>query len=260
LVTESIPGNQFISGVYNYCDRFCERCLLIRKCRVYAEEKVRTEQHRRKGEDPHDWAIVLDDVKKEFDKTMKLIRAFAQKEGIDLESVPDSEISSLPDPSDYPLDRLSREYMNKTGKFLTNCREKIEKFGRDLEVCGGITNGSVIDLKRIITDYETVLWYHTLIPVKIRRGLTSKLEAEENSASDGDFDDLSAGDAAGSAKVAYYGLVRSISALQVLYEWDRDDDTLTYLALADRLRQMLDKEIPEHRSFRHPWFDAHPLR
>ena len=29
----------FIVGVYNYCDRWCERCLLTSRCRVFAEEQ-----------------------------------------------------------------------------------------------------------------------------------------------------------------------------------------------------------------------------
>ena len=29
---------QFISGVYNYCDRWCERCPLTSRCFVYATE------------------------------------------------------------------------------------------------------------------------------------------------------------------------------------------------------------------------------
>ena len=29
----------FIVGVYNYCDRWCERCPLTSRCRVFAEEQ-----------------------------------------------------------------------------------------------------------------------------------------------------------------------------------------------------------------------------
>jgi hypothetical protein len=31
--------NGFIVGVYNYCDRWCERCSLTGRCRVFAEEQ-----------------------------------------------------------------------------------------------------------------------------------------------------------------------------------------------------------------------------
>jgi len=29
----------FISGIYNYCDRWCERCAFTHRCRVYATQK-----------------------------------------------------------------------------------------------------------------------------------------------------------------------------------------------------------------------------
>ena len=29
----------FIVGIYNYCDRWCERCTLAGRCRVFAEEQ-----------------------------------------------------------------------------------------------------------------------------------------------------------------------------------------------------------------------------
>lgn len=31
----------FIDGLYNYCDRWCERCLLTARCRVFAFEEQR---------------------------------------------------------------------------------------------------------------------------------------------------------------------------------------------------------------------------
>jgi len=254
------PSASFIPGVYNYCDRFCERCTLTRRCRVYADEKVRIEEHRKRGEDPDDWSVVLDDVRKEFGKTMKLIRTATEKEGIDLESGSLSPPPAESDPSAHPLHKLSRQYMAQAHRFLENLRKKIETFGQDLTVCAGMTPDSVTDLKKIITEYETVLWFHTLVPAKIHRALLSKLEAAEDATSDFESTAGSADDAAGSAKVAYYGLERSIAALSVLYEWQKDDEIVTLLVLADRMRQMLDREIPGHRSFHHPWFEAHQIK
>ena len=34
-------ADQFIPGIYNYCDRWCERCPLTARCRVFAMEEVR---------------------------------------------------------------------------------------------------------------------------------------------------------------------------------------------------------------------------
>ena len=35
-----VPIGDFIPGIYNYCDRWCERCLYTDRCRTFAMEKV----------------------------------------------------------------------------------------------------------------------------------------------------------------------------------------------------------------------------
>src|SRR3979409_1759466 len=37
---ELVRSGEFISGIYNYCDRWCERCPLTARCLVYATEKA----------------------------------------------------------------------------------------------------------------------------------------------------------------------------------------------------------------------------
>ncbi len=74
---------------------------------------------------------------------------------------------------------------------------------------------------------------------------------------DKELDEIDIYDANGSAKVAYLGVVRSLVALQKVYQWNEDlqDEALTLLVEADRLRRMIDKEFPGHRSFKRPGFD-----
>ncbi|MCD4682802.1 MAG: hypothetical protein K8R86_05935, partial [Bacteroidales bacterium] len=35
-----LPEGDFIPGIYNYCNRWCERCLYTEKCRLFADEKI----------------------------------------------------------------------------------------------------------------------------------------------------------------------------------------------------------------------------
>ena len=39
-LTELASNPDLISGIYNYCDRWCERCPLTSRCLVYATEKA----------------------------------------------------------------------------------------------------------------------------------------------------------------------------------------------------------------------------
>src|SRR5258706_16323308 len=37
---ELVRSGDFIAGIYNYCDRWCERCPFTARCLVYATEKA----------------------------------------------------------------------------------------------------------------------------------------------------------------------------------------------------------------------------
>ena len=37
---ELVVNPRFISGIYNYCDRWCERCALSHRCLSYAMERA----------------------------------------------------------------------------------------------------------------------------------------------------------------------------------------------------------------------------
>ena len=39
-LTELASNPDLISGIYNYCDRWCERCPLTSRCLVFATEQV----------------------------------------------------------------------------------------------------------------------------------------------------------------------------------------------------------------------------
>ncbi|MBU4310334.1 hypothetical protein L6386_06915 [bacterium] len=248
-------GKKFISGIYNYCDRWCERCSLTSKCFLYAKDQKRLAEHRRKGEDPYDWKIVMKDVAKSFKETKELILKTAKERGIDLENLPEEEYES-PDPTGHPLYQRSHNYMDLARKFLERLRKSIQAFGIELPERIEIIPSSVEDvetLREIVSCHEIISWYHTQISVKVYRALGSKMEKSE----DKELDEIDIYDANGSAKIAYLGVVKSIVALQKVYHWNEDlqDDALTLLVEADRLRRMIDKKFPGHRTFKRPGFD-----
>jgi len=211
-------GKRYIPGIYNYCDRWCERCSLTSKCFLYAKDQKRLEEHRRKGEDPYDWKIVMKDIKESFKETKELILKAAKEQGIDLENLPEEEYES-PDPTGHPLYQRSHNYMHSARKFLKGLRKSIQAFGIELPERIEIIPSSMEDvetLKEIVSCYETISWYHTLISVKIYRALGSKMEKS----ADKELAETDIYDANGSAKVAHLGVVRSVTALQKVYHWN----------------------------------------
>ena len=248
-------AKKYIPRIYNYCDRWCERCSLTSKCFLYAKDQKKLEEHRRQGEDPYDWKIVMKDIEENVKETAELIQKIAQEQGIDLENLPEEEYES-PDPTGHPLYQYSHSYMHSARKFLKRLRKSIQALGIELPERIEVIPSSMEDveiLKEIVSCYEIISWYHTLISAKIYRALGSKMEKSQ----DKELAEIGIHDANGSAKVSYLGVMRSLAALQKVYHWNEDlqDDALTLLVEADQLRRMIDKEFPGHRTFKRPGFD-----
>lgn len=72
-----------------------------------------------------------------------------------------------------------------------------------------------------------------------------------------DADEFAQSDADASAKIAYVGIIKSTDALELIYNWNEDpqDSVLTLLVEIDKLRRGIDREFPNHRTFKRPGFD-----
>lgn len=237
--------NKFIPGIYNYCDRWCERCSLSHQCLLAAREKKRLDEHRRKGEDPHDWKIIMQDVGDSLKEAMELIKKAAKERGIDLETLPEIKYEP-PDPHQHLLFRTAEKYRKLTHRFLRKLKNIIQEEGIDLTKRIEIMPSpgkEAGNFQEIVFCYQVILWYHTLIPAKIYRALS--------------IPDAHDFDSDGSAKVAYLGLTESIKALQKIYHWDKnlEDNILPLLITAEQLRKGIDREFPGHRRFKRPGFD-----
>src|SRR3990170_91122 len=75
---------RFIPGIYNYCDRWCERCPFTARCLTFA-----LEQRQGGGPETRDPsnAAFWDRLHETFQATLELLKDLAEREGIDLDSV-----------------------------------------------------------------------------------------------------------------------------------------------------------------------------
>jgi hypothetical protein len=72
-----MESKKFISGIYNYCDRWCEKCQLSQCCKLYADEQ----EELKSINTTNDFKEILAN---NFLRTMKLLQDFATQRGIDL--------------------------------------------------------------------------------------------------------------------------------------------------------------------------------
>ncbi|MEW6686921.1 MAG: hypothetical protein AB1393_12070 [Candidatus Edwardsbacteria bacterium] len=159
---------------YNFCDRWCERCPpeTTNRCKVYQDEFARELKHIASGKDPYDWDVVLEDVKENFEKTRELIQKWAEEKDIDLSQIDDDQYEKQRKREEqlfsHPLYKLVMKYSQQTNQFIK------DTFYEGVE-------------PELIDDYETIIWYHTLLPAKVHR-LLCDLYAKEDEEGIGFYD------------------------------------------------------------------------
>jgi len=134
---------------FNYCDYRCDRCDKQENCRVFKDDQERLLDHYRKGEDPYDPKVFMEDLHQVFRKTEKMIRKMAKEQGIDLDDTADMEMPEI-NPDDYVIYRLAYSYF-KEANVLVKMLEK-----------AGIP-------ETVQPDFDDFVWYHTLIAAKTGR-------------------------------------------------------------------------------------------
>ena len=248
---DNYDEERFITSIYNYCDRWCERCSMTQRCFLYYQDSRREAEHRAKGEDPHDWDIVLQDLHESFQETLELLRKHAEEEGIDFDAIDTESIPEPPNPSDHPLYIKADRYAMNAHKFLEKFRNIINEEIENINA-GNILAENIEEIKEC---FEVVSWYHMQIAVKIHRALCGKMEAEEEG--DCESDEFSMHDANGSAKVAYHGLIRTMDVLTKVHEWKKSlhNDIMPLLTDVYGLINGVDREFPGHKKFKRPGFD-----
>ena len=238
-LTELANNPDLISGIYNYCDRWCERCPLTSRCLVYATEQ----------ED--DNSLQSNDVRNEafwrklnaiFQETREMIVEWANVAGVDLNGHAGEDESrqhrkrQLVD--NHPLTKAGKKYANAASDWF-----------RELDQSIDVSDS----FERLEDAREVVQWYQYQIAVKTIRALSGRREELQGDPEIAEFPK----DSDGSAKVALIGIDRSIAAwrLMQLSLPERAASIVPLILQLARLRLRLEKAFPDARDFVRPGFD-----
>jgi hypothetical protein len=252
---------RFIPGIYNYCDRWCERCPLSNRCLNYAMERAEDDG------DPASRDLTNEKfwgkIEQNFPDTIEMIRADAKERGIDLDDSRLGDEVKMAEREERrraaknrPLVKAAMAYVKAADKWFKESEMIFEAKGLELGTLAqlevGNPEGEVDELKDFV---EVIRWYQHFIYVKLSRAVHSL--ANEELETD---DEMKAfpKDSDGSAKIALIGIDRSIAAWSNLRttlgsnETDRILDLLVQLAAIRRETETL---FPQARAFVRPGFD-----
>lgn len=253
---------EIVPGIHNYCDRWCERCPLTRRCLVFkveAQRRARRERPGARAEDANE--AFWDDLAESFAVALKLIRREAARHGIDLDD-PEFRAQAageerrrrrLAAQRGRALHRLASGYTKSAGNVLERLQPSLAATEAALQTEARLGVGAPAAEAAAIGDaLEVVQWYQFFIEVKLRRATDGLVDAaEEGVVAPSD-------NANGSAKIALIAIERSVGAWLRLRTAcnDEADTILDLLVRLERLRRAVEREFPNARAFRRPGFDA----
>ncbi|NPA38047.1 MAG: hypothetical protein GXO47_14485 [Chlorobi bacterium] len=252
---EIVNNPDFIPGIYNFCDRWCERCTMTSRCATYAIDKERfPDEESMDMSNEKFW----DKLSEMFKITIEMIMEDAEKRGIDLSGIDDTAIKEREDlrksAEETELVKLSKKYSDEVEDWFKNNqdifmdKENTLQQQIGLAVPGINAESDAADINDVV---DVIRWYQYQIYVKLMRAVTGKLEGMQD-----EIDDM-AQDYNGSAKVVLLGTDRSISAWgRMLQHFPREENNiLDILVLLEKIRKQTEAFFPDARSFKRPGFD-----
>ncbi len=233
------PENEFVESIFNYCDRWCERCSMSSRCRLFSMESKRRADHIATGKDPDDLDTVFNDIRTTLKQAKEMILQEASSRGIKTEELEEEEILRV-DTSAHPLHVSAKALSFRIHHFR-------ELLGKILNEEANKETG-IEHLPALQDAFEILAWYEFQFFVKIQRALPPILAKAK---------DEELHDANGSAKVAWIGLTRCLDALTRIVQilpW-MHPEILPSLNNVYQLIDLLDHTIPGHKNFKRPGFD-----
>lgn len=224
----------YIDSIFNYCDRWCERCSFTSRCRNYAFSENQPDI-----DGPELWEY-LDNV---FKATMLMLDEMMEKMGIDPAKIDKMEPIEEPDPKDHPLYKKVYKLSFDMHKWLDENNPNQSAF-EQMEILPA-ENEKITRFKESL---EVIFWYNFFISAKIFRALTGIEEDEQ---------DEGQSDSNGSAKIALIALDRLIAAWSIVMEnmMDHEDEILKFLIRLADIRKHTEAVFPLARKFIRPGFD-----
>jgi len=256
LFEKNNEDSKYIPSIYNYCDRWCERCSFTSRCLNFemSEEKFGDLQ----SIDITNEAF-WKKLSETFQETLNILKEMAEEQGIDFDSLDVEDDEKLQTGFDektvvHILSHMSKAYIMMVDDWFDLNEYLFEHNEAEVDTNSGlyeIQSSPPKDVVTLIDSIDVVRWYQHQIYVKLKRALYSA--QDEYFEISNDFPK----DSDGSTKVALIGMDRSISAWGEILKYfsEQKKNILSIIAHLERLRKRTENEFPEARAFVRPGFD-----
>lgn len=244
-----------IEGIYNWCDRWCERCPFTNRCLNYALGKKQGTTDVNALNNEEFWQKLTE----VFELTLTMLQRTVDELGLDLTTVDTATLMAEKRrttelAANHALTLQSDAYADQVDAWFTAASDLFKLKGEQLaaQVRIGLTTTAENQVIVLQDAIDVIRWYQYFIHVKLQRALHGKLDEQF------EYDPEYPKDSDGSAKAALITIDRSLAAWSVLLRAfpDRETETLHLLVQLDQLRRAVEQEFPEARQFIRPGFDT----
>jgi len=253
-----------ISGIYNYCDRWCEKCYYTNRCLVFKKEAERDIKHILNDEDRNDPEVFAKDIADNFQEAFNHLNNFMAEEYEEFEK-DDFDL----DDEDELDDGFFKEELDddeRPSTFLRNADNPLillsEKLFKDFYKYYDLIKSKFpteLDEKNpqnlLQQNLEILGWYTPQINVKIRmcywnNNKISKSINPELLEIDKEMLNVT-------ARIAFVGIDNCISALNNLHQQKLalQSETISLLATIKQIKEMFVAEFPTALTYKLPYFD-----
>ena len=250
-ITNLVQDEKFISGIYNYCDRWCERCPQTSRCLNYqiGEEEF---------SDPETRDINNETFWKKMSElmqtTLEMLKDMMVSAGIDLEQLDNDEYMEEERAFEeaalnHVVCKMAKDYIDMVQEWIDEVKDLFS--GTEYQISE--KDESSPEPNSLIDAMDVLQWYQHQIFVKLMRAVSGSIEESEF-----DEDDHYAKDSDGSAKVALIGIDRSIAAwgnINIMLPGFYLTNVKNILIHLDQLKRKIEKTFPNARKFIRPGFD-----
>lgn len=240
-------NHDYIESIYNYCDRWCERCKYTDRCYSFQMEVS-------DGFDPLNTNLSDEEVwayvGKRLAQAMEMLRATAVEEGIDLDNLPDVEEEPLSEKAarlEAEAKEINRVYVLNTLAFFKENAAYFE--GKAHESINWVEMGMAVDeeatahWERVSAQVEVIKWYNFFIGAKMQRAISGLDEMGK-----GIWDSPEQSDANRTARIVVLALERSMAGWQIILEAfpEKQDEIVQQLALLAKSHRLMVAAFPRY--------------
>ncbi|PRY90902.1 hypothetical protein [Mongoliibacter ruber] len=245
-----------IIGIFNWCDRWCERCIFTDRCTLFAKEQERKDDY----EDPDSPEALMEMFKDSLAESLEALGELAEEMGIDPEEDQDEVEANFASWKEKDKLVTDSELVKLTSQYTSEARQLIngdllprltDELIQQTELGILTEDGAKFKLAEIEEACDVIQWFMFMVHVKSKSAMQSRIS-----------DDLEIFPEEerhynGTAKVANLTIERSIAAWEKLFDISNKEmeEILSILALLQKAKKELESEFPHFQSFVRPGFD-----